>query len=247
MRLFELTQIDEVTAAQDRALEARNWKHPREIMQWLEERGYQKKGSGSFAVAYVHPSYKRIVKISKRQDVCWLRFAYWTLKMTSNPNVPYIDWVRVYGKDDKFFVAVVEKLAPFNKQAVMETADLAGLAYLYLKEDWFQHNYRQFVTKQTLWIEERFIKEGVIKKEDRHGRDADDDARIKRKKKALRAFLNSAKGGKRFINTLQSAKKFATGKCSYDLHDGNIMYRPKDRRLVVIDPLADLSELGFSF
>ena len=236
MRLFELAQIDEVTSAQDRALEARDWKNPREIMRWLEDRGYQKKGSGSFAVVYVHPNYKRIVKISKRQDVCWLRFAYWTLKMTSNPSVSYIDWVRTYGKDDKFFVAVVEKLAPFNRNAIMETVDLVGLAYLYIHEPWFESD---------MTILSRFVKEGIIDKSDR-----DAIANGDRKERAtskIRKWLKSAKGGRRFINTLQAAKKFAKGGCTYDLHDGNLMYRPKDRRLVVIDPLADLSEIGFSF
>lgn len=247
MRLFELTQIDEVTSAQDRALEARDWKNPREIMSWLEERGYQRKGSGSFAVAYVHPSYKRIVKISKRQDVCWLRFAYWTLKMTSNPAVPYIDWVRTYGENDKFFVAVIEKLAPFDNTAIKNTVDLAGLAYLYAYEEWFETDNR---------VVTRLLKEGVIRDLDtpRHQsylKITNSRHRIRllsdTYKKQARKWLRENQGGKRFINTLQSAKKFAKGGCSYDIHDGNIMYRPKDRRLVIIDPLADLSEIGFSF
>lgn len=226
MRLFELTQIDEVTAAHDRALEARDWKNPREVMRWLEERGYQKKGSGSFAVAYVHPQYRRIVKISKRQDVCWLRFAYWTLKMTSNPSVPYIDWVRTYGKDDKFFIAVVEKLAPFNRQAIRDTVDVAGLAYLYAYEDWFEGDQN---------IERRLKEEGII-----YNANAAYMPQVKK-------WLKTIKTGKRFINTLKAAKQFSSSPCTYDMHDGNIMYRPKDRRLVVIDPLADLNDIGFSF
>jgi len=234
MRLFELTQIDEVTSAQDRALEARDWKNPREIMRWLEDRGYQKKGSGSFAVAYVHPQYRRIVKISKRQDVCWLRFAYWTLKMTSNPSVPYIDWVRTYGEDDKFFVAVVEKLAPFNRQAIKNTVDVAGLAYLYLSEGWFDGDKA---------IEKRLVDEGIIDMDDIRY----EEGVHKSIRRQIRKYLKTTKSGKRFINTLKAAEKFAKGGCSYDLHDGNLMYRPKDRRIVIIDPLADLSDIGFSF
>ena len=222
MRLFELMQpINEVTAFQERKLMDNDWKNPREVMRWLESKNFQKKGSGQFSVAYVHPGYKRVVKISKKQDECWLRFAHWTLKMTSHPNVPYIDWVRRYGEDDKFFIAVVEKLAPFNRAAIANTIDVPGLAYLYLKEDWFQNDHN---------IENRLIKEGVIYNEDALWIPQ------------IRRYLQNIKSGKRFINVLRSSRKFAKGKCAYDMHDGNLMYRPSDRRLVVIDPLADLNQ-----
>ena len=221
MRLHEIAQINEVTAFQERKLMDHEWKNPREVMNWLRSKNFQQKGSGQFSAAFVHPGYKRIVKISKKQDECWLRFAHWTLKMTSHPNVPYIDWVRVYGENDKFFIAVVEKLAPFNKNAIANTVDIPGLAYLYLKEDWFQNDHN---------IEDRLIKEGVIYNEDALW------------VPQIRRYLQNIKSGKRFINVLRSSKGFAKGKCAYDMHDGNLMYGPSDRRLVVIDPLADLNQ-----
>jgi hypothetical protein len=144
--------------------------------------------------------------------------------MTSHPNVPYISWVRKYGEDDKFFIAVVEKLAPFNRQAIMNTVDVVGLAYLYLREDWFRDNVN---------IERRLIKEGAIYNEDASYT------------KQLQRYIRNAKRGKRFINVIRSSKKFARGKCAYDMHDGNLMYRPSDRRLVVIDPLADLNQANW--
>jgi len=235
MRLHELIQLNEVSAFQERKLQETDWKHPREVRRWLESKGFQKKGIGSFAHAYIHPRYKRIVKISKRQDVCWLRFAYWTLKMTANPSVPYIDWIRVYGQDDKFFIAVVEKLAPYNRTAVMNTIDLPGLAYLYINETWFMSD---------VDIEDRFIKEGILDAKAKYSDVDEEDEYIVRK---LKRYLKSAKGGKRFINALRAAEKRATGLCSYDMHEDNLMYRPSDRRLVVIDPLADLSEIGGGF
>lgn len=224
MRLFELTQLNEVTAFQERKLMDNDWKNPRQVREWLRSKNFQQKGSGQFSAAFVHPGYKRIVKISKKQDECWLRFAHWTLRMTSHPNVPYIDWVRKYGEDDKFFIAVVEKLAPFNRQAIMNTVDVPGLAYLYLREDWFQGDEK---------IERRLIKEGVIYNENAAYTPQ------------LRLYLRNAKSGKRFINVIRSSKKFARGKCAYDMHDGNLMYRPSDRRLVVIDPLADLNQANW--
>jgi len=245
MRLFELTQLDEVTAFQERKLEETDWEHPREVAQWLKSKGFKQSGHGSFAQAFVHPNYKRIVKISKRQDVCWLRFAYWTLKMTSNPSVPYIDWVRTYGENDKFFIAVIEKLEPFNRQSIQQTRDVAGLAYLYAYEDWFEIDNR---------IVQRLKKEGIIQddtkqrparggQQRRQGRELGKTVYRPQVKK----WLKTATEGKRFINALKSAQKFAKGGCSYDMHEGNLMYRPSDQRLVVIDPLADLSEIGFSF
>ena len=226
MRLQELIQLDEVTAFQEKMLMDHDWRNSRQVIGWLRSKGFKQKGSGAFSTAFVHPNYNRIVKISKKQDVCWLRFAHWTLKMTTNPSVPYIDWVRVYGKDDKFFIAVIEKLAKFNKNAIMNTVDLPGLAYLYIYEDWFQGDEK---------IEERLIKESII-----YNVDAAYTPQVKR-------WLKTIRGGKRFINALRSSKKAATGGCTYDMHDGNLMYRPSDRRLVVIDPLADLSEIGFYF
>ncbi len=222
MRLYELTQsLTEVTAFQERKLMDNDWKNPREVRNWLLSKNFEKKGSGQFSTAFVHPGYKRIVKISKKQDECWLRFAHWTLGMTSHPNVPYISWVRKYGEDDKFFIAVVEKLAPFNRHAITNTVDVPGLAYLYLREDWFKDDKN---------IKRRLINEGVIWNEDA--------ALVPQ----IRRYLQYAKRGKRFINVIKSSKKFARGKCAYDMHDGNLMYRPSDKRLVVIDPLADLNQ-----
>jgi len=231
MRLHELTQsLTEVTAFQERKLMDNDWKNPREVMNWLRTKNFRQKGQGQFSAAFVHPGYKRIVKISKKQDECWLRFAHWTLRMTSHPNVPYIDWVRRYGEDDKFFIAVIEKLAPFNRQAIMNTVDLPGLVYLFLKEDWFKGD-----TK----IMERLLHEGLLKEPIVQPHSHDYPAKDRRR---LLKYLREVKGGKRFINVIRSSKKFARGKCAYDMHDGNLMYRPSDRRLVVIDPLADLNQ-----
>lgn len=239
MRIDEITQLQEVSAFQERKLMDNDWQTPREVMDWLRSKGFQKKGSGQFSAAFVHPGFKRIVKISKKQDECWLRFAYWTLKMTSHPNVPYIDWVRVYGENDKFFIAVVEKLAPFNREAIKNTTDLAGLAYLFIYEDWFEYDQN---------IIRRLIQEGIID-EEQVKRKYPGARRIAQNKIAdtvyrpqVKRWLRTAKTGKRFINVLKSSQKFAKGGCAYDMHDGNLMYRPRDRRIVVIDPLADLNQ-----
>ncbi len=206
-----------------------DWQSPTEVAKWLRSKGFRQKGSGAFSAAFVHPSYPRIVKISKKRDVCWLQFAHWTLKMTSHPNVPYIDWVRRYGEDDKFFIAVIEKLAPFNKNAIMNTVDVQGLAYLFVYEKWFQNDKRIYA---------RLAKEGIIQDKN------------KRAIPQVKKWLEDAKGGKRFINILHGSQRdsvrivWGLTACSADIHDGNFMYRPSDKHLVVTDPLADLSTVA---
>ena len=222
--------LNEVTAFQEKVLLNHDWQRPQQVMKWLRKKGFKQKGAGAFGAAFVHPNYNRIIKISKKQDICWLRFAHWTLKMTANPSVPYMHWVHTYGgeRGDEFFIAVIEKLEPFNLAAVKNTRDLPGLIYMFLYEEEFSDDAE---------LEDRFWEEGIIS----------DDVSLSRKnvRKLLLQHLRAAKSGKNFINTLRAAKRKAKGKCSYDMHDGNLMYRPSDQRLVIIDPLADLNSVSW--
>ena len=97
---------------------------------------------------------------------------------------------------------------------------------MYLHEEWFSDD---------PGFEKRFDKEGIIDEK------YDLDHTIRRK---LFYYLRNAKGGKRFILTLKAAQNRATGGCVYDMHSGNLMYRASDKKLVVIDPLADLAAMG---
>lgn len=228
MRLYELTQLNEVTAFQEKFLQRNDWNSPKQVAGWLLSKGFQKKGAGKFGAVYLRPGYKNLIKISKIEDKCWLKFADWTLKVTHNANLPNIWWVRTYrdSMGREFFIALVEKLQPFNQTAINNTVDLPGLVYMYLHEDWFDADPK---------FEKRFEKEGIINPQD------ENYDTIRRK---LFYYLRKAKSGKRFILTLRAAQNRATGGCEYDMHDGNIMYRASDRKIVVIDPLADLAAIG---
>jgi len=227
MRLHEL--LTEASIFDERTLQKTSWNSPKQLMGWLKKNGFQQKGSGKFGAAFVKPGYKRIVKISKVEDKCWIKFAKWTMSVTNQPNLPNIPWVKMYrdSTGSQFFVTVIEKLRSFDQVAINNTVDLPGLVYLYLYEDWFDADPK---------LEKRFEKEGIIKQDDT------DYSTIRRR---LFYFLRNAKGGKRFILTLRAAQNRATGGCTYDMHDGNLMYRPSDKRIVVIDPLADLSGSRF--
>ena len=225
MRLFQLT---EASIFDERALIKTQWNSPNQLMGWLRKNGFQQKGSGKFGAAFVKPGYNRIIKISKIEDKCWIKFAKWAMSTTNHPSLPNIPWVKTYRNDhgQQFFLAVVEKLRPFDQVAINNTVDLPGLVYLYLKEDWFDADPR---------LEKRFEKEGIIRADD------EDYDTIRRR---LFYYLRTAKNGKRFILTLRAAQNRATGGCSYDMHEGNLMYRPTDKRIVIIDPLADLDAIG---
>ena len=218
-----IRHLIEASIFDERTLLRTKWTSPKQLMAWLRANGFQKKGSGSFGAVFIRPGYNRVIKLSTKEDVCWMRFAEWALSVTNNPHLPDIKWMQQYtgSKGQKFFLALVEKLAPFNRHAIMNTTDLIGLAYLYVHEDWFQGQ----------GIFHRLVKEGIVDEDD-----LAEDVAISR-------WLKKSKGSRKFIATLRTAENRATGVCSYDMHPGNIMYRPSDQKLVVIDPLADLTNL----
>ncbi len=227
MRLNEL--LNEASIFDERTLLKTKWTNPKQLMAWLRKNGFQKKGSGAFSAVFVKPGYNRVIKISNKQDDCWIKFARWAQSVTNNPHLPNIPWVNFYTgpKGEQFFIAIMEKLAPFNQTTIDNTIDLPGLIFMYLHDDWFQENYK---------ILSRLVDEGLVSREDPW------NPNIRRR---LLRYLREVQGGKRFILTLKAAEKKGTGKCAYDMHDGNIMYRPSDRRLVLIDPLADMNDEGF--
>lgn len=231
LQINMVMRLDEVTAFQEKTLLERDWQSPKQVIAWLKSKGFVRKGSGQFGAVFLKPGYNRLIKISLRSDVCWLRFAHWTLGMRTNPAVPYISWVHTYTDSNgvEFFIALVEKLNPFNQKAIKETKDIQGLAYLYVQD----------VKLQTLngptldAIDRRLAREGII----------NPDMSVGQVLFALRKYIAQAKGGKNFVNTLKAAEYRAKAPCNYDIHEGNLMYRPSDKRLVVIDPLADLSQV----
>ena len=227
--------ITEATAYQEKFLQNNDWDSPKQVAGWLRSKGFQKKGSGKFGSVYLRPGYENLIKISNIEDKCWLKFADWTLKITHNPSLPNIWWVRRYNDSQgrEFFIALIEKLQPFNKVAINNTIDLPGLVYLYLYD--FYEKGMTFSASMDANMENRFGKEGIIGPEDTNY------DTIRRK---LFYYLRTVKTGKRFIITLKAAERRAVGGCSYDMHDENLMYRSSDRRLVVIDPLADLAAIG---
>ena len=231
----QLSPITEATAYQEKFLQNNDWDSPKQVAGWLRSKGFQRKGSGKFGAVYLRTGYENLIKISNIEDKCWLKFADWTLKITHNASLPNIWWVRRYNDSQgrEFFIALIEKLQPFNKVAINNTTDLPGLVYLYLYD--FYEKGKTFDASIDEAMEQRFNKEGII---------GSDDLNYDTIRRKLFYYLRNATSGKRLIITLKAAERRATGICSYDMHPGNLMYRPSDKRLVVIDPLADLAAIG---
>jgi hypothetical protein len=234
MRLYNLT---EASIFDERALLNTTWATPQQLTKWLRKNGFKKMGEGAYSAVFVKPGYKRVIKVSMKRDDCWINFAQWAQSVTNNPHLPDIPWVQFFGAGYKqFFVAIIGKLAPFDKSAISATVDLPGLVYMYLHDDWFRGD-------AGIWA--RLIDEGLITRYDSSGRRGTRFNAEQLDRKKLLRYLRGVRGGKQFIMTLKAAERKGTGNCRYDMHDGNIMYRPSDKKLVIIDPLADFGGGGY--
>lgn len=102
-------RIDELRREKDHAM--KNWKSVKQVQAFLKREGYKRLGKGMFAEAWAQPGSDSVIKISTREDVCWLRYARWAKQNQRNPHVPRIDMLKTYNtKDGTLFVARVEKL-----------------------------------------------------------------------------------------------------------------------------------------
>ena len=89
----------------------KSWKSVKQVQAFLKREGYKRLGKGRYAEAWAQPGADSIIKISTREDVCWLRYAKWAKTQQGNPHVPRIDMLKTYNtKDGQLFVARVEKL-----------------------------------------------------------------------------------------------------------------------------------------
>lgn len=210
-------KISEVSIHHERELLKTQWKSPSDLKRWLRKNGFELLGDGFFAEAWAFPNHKRILKISKIQDQCWIRYAKWLMEASRrNPHLLRVDWVKQYKctkKPQKYFLAVMERLKPFryNEFAQLNEEDHMILYYRDLLPDDIP-----YLEKMNL---QRLSKEYT----------EEDHARIRRSK---------------LYKTLTGVRKIAgtDGKCSFDLHNENIMWRPSTKSVVVTDPFA-----GFSY
>lgn len=219
---MKLHDLHEASIFEERELLNTKWKSPKQIQRWLRENGFKAYGRGAFSQVWTKPTYKRVVKISLYEDRCWNAYVNWTMNLTSNPHLPNIPWVTEYqgtrGRErtpQRFNIAIVEKLESLSPSNIFDTPDLAGLIEIFLSAD-LSPNLENA-------IYDRLESEGW------------DDPEIQGQR-WLKKNRNNP-----FSKTLNRVQQIAEKSgCHYDFHDGNVMVRPRGKRLVVTDPLADL-------
>ena len=222
---FELFEqfLDEATVQDEKVLLNTKWTRPKETETWLKANGFKKIGGGAFAGAWLKGGAKRIIKVARKPDPCFLNFAKWSVKQTNNPHLPDIPWIAEFtiqegpNKGGKFFIVPVEKLQPFKKAQMKEVKDPVILGFLFVNRE--------------LWAEERKDVFRILRKElDLPETQAEATPKIKR-------FLGKNKNH-RWLKTLAQIKGAAGVDCIDDLHTSNMMWRPSNKKLVITDPLA---------
>lgn len=219
MRIVDI--LNEASIFDERTLINTEWKHPGRLAKWLKSNGFQELGAGSFSAVYIQPGYNRVIKVSKQQDECWIRFAKWSMQYTANRHLPNIKWMKVYGSGE-FFIALIEKLVPFTA-AHIKHMDIADIALLYAEEAFLEKDQSRAAVK-------RLIDEEVL---DEHNIFSPEALGI------TRAYAKEY--ATPFVQTYKAVKrKLSKAPCVVDLHDQNLMFRPSNNSVVLIDPLADM-------
>lgn len=198
----------------------------------LEKLGFREIDSGAYSSVYAKKNSKYVIKLSRNEDLCYLTFVEWVLKQKNNPYLPKIFMLKTYRDQNgkKMVITAIEKLRRFKIDSfsddivsinLWKKRHLPMLAFLSLN---MKENTRYLFRNE------------FIKTYDSHFKityDFDYTPIIKEYSKRFEPSL--------MAKTINKIKTQLMGACEYDLHQGNIMYRPGKNELVIIDPLANWS------
>lgn len=223
-------QICELQPSHAKEITNSKWTKPDSFIDYLEKNGYKELGSGINATTYAQPNSNAIVKVSRIGDVCWINFAKYVEEHPS-PYYPKIKQLKIYGDTrnhffpptdeptmaQKYFVCFMERLQPFTQQPNDMTRILAAFMYETLKnlgisyhlKLWAQHFYPHAYDKE--------------KRQPDH-------------QKVRNLALKFKKMYPDFETAITNLKHINVGRCGWDLHPGNIMWRPSNHTWVIIDP-----------
>jgi hypothetical protein len=198
-----------------------------EALTWIEEKSKWKLlGQGKFASVYTSDA-RTAIKVTSSRDSCAKLFLEYCIKHPTNKLLPNVHWIKSFGYD--LFVVKFERLLPFekkkNRQHITWTADSIF-----------------FLMNEDLIVEWDGIDELIDLKVIPKSMTADGQFDVKKIHSDIRA-ANEKNRIKNPYNKEFDKILSLSGRCYNDLHEGNLMIRPKDGRLVFTDPIFNPEEL----
>lgn len=256
---LEEQKLTELVGSFQKKLLSSDWVRPKEVIDYLEGKGFEKIGAGAYSAVFWLPGSSSIIKLSMIEDKCWLSFADWAIKhnQTGNPILPKIYWVRKYepsirrNYEDElvpsgqtFFISMVEKLDNvFDNPNLLRKADPGILAYLAAKNHWFRVGNTWDVIADVL------TKEGImpsfdekepadVMSEEWYAWNRKRHDYIEAQTKVLQAYAKKNPAAKKFAHAVRKIESLSD-ECDLDLHNENVMFRKSTNSIVIIDPTAE--------
>jgi len=227
-------RIDEISPQEQMQLNTTKWESVAQLDKFLTSKGYKRIAAGIFSSVYTKKGDNSVIKVSKREDVCWLRFARWVMQQPENKHLPKIFSLRTYTSKDgeKLFVSRIEKLhevqagSDYLEAKILKEMNPAEYAEaLWLASILYKHseNFPMFFDQ---W--EDVVDRSKLRQE------APDMDTVEFMRAMLKKYANT--GFSRLIRKAQQ-EILKDRKCFADLHTGNMMAR-EDGTLVLMDPAA---------
>jgi hypothetical protein len=206
----------------------------------LRKQGLKNVGKGQFAVVYGRSGSNRVVKVSKKEDYCWLKYAEWAMGQ-NNPHVPEIYHLESYQvsiedqdtdlemgtvKVVSVFFAVMEKLKPFKVKDINIKDNLPLLVYLSEYVDGIDIS------------DEVFARALGAKPESDNWVSQYSDKFYEKLGKLER------QGSRHPAVKLFTKVENMWERCAGDMHSGNLMIRPSTGEIVITDPIWEPSGGG---
>ncbi len=178
-----------------------------------KEHGIKALGSGAFGRVFQHPMYKNVVtKVYKASDRDYARYVKWAMAHQSNPWVPkIIEQVKYESKDGNMNILFMQKMKSFRDAS--EAAHSMMRMVKKVNPDMDKGDYDHLL---------EIIYDGVESGDFEAWKDFVFESEIMDDKHFAQLW-----GG--FIRPNQAR---------FDIHDGNMMYRPEDGQVVITDPVA---------
>tara|TARA_R110000823_G_scaffold230090_4_gene357005 strand:+ start:253 stop:915 length:663 start_codon:yes stop_codon:yes gene_type:complete len=218
MRISELSKTD------SKILQTRKWSGVQKVQSFLARQGYDYVDEGVYSIVFAKPRGKFVVKVSKKEDVCYLEFARWASAQKNNPWLPKIKFMKDFqvttrdGEKVTFLITAIEKLHTLKGGVISNirwTHHQLPLLLFLSQEMSFGNQLQNAYTD-------------LFKKT--YGRDIN----------LTDEYEMSGKFKKNSMlpRTIDTIDELLSTDCRKDMHLGNIMLRPGTKQIVIIDPLA---------